>query len=112
VDARDKRGHDDGEAGARAKVAVLRVMRPSRRLGGLRQTRQAAQDRGRAFEPLLGRRPVLEEYDLLVGPHARLRSLLADEGDEPIRVGEAVIAEGDHRALGSGLDPLHIGAPA
>src|SRR5689334_9742678 len=94
------------------EVAQPCVRYPSCRLGWFRQTRKVAQDRGRALEPLLGRRPVLEEYDLLVGPHARLRPLLADEGDEPIRIGKRIVPEGDHRALGTGLDPLHICAPA
>ena len=39
-------------------------------------------------------------------------ALLADEGDQALRIGEGVVAERQHRALRPGLDLLDIGAPA
>ena len=45
--------------------------REFRRLGGLGDPHQVAQDRRRALEALLGLLPVVEEHDLHVGPHAR-----------------------------------------
>src|SRR6266536_85026 len=81
------------------------------RLGGLGDAREVAQDAGGAVEPLLGPLPFVEEHHLHVGPYASV-VVLADEPDQCVGIGKAVVAEGDHRALGPGLDLLHIGLAA
>src|SRR5262249_23805815 len=65
----------------------------SRRLGGLRELDQAAQDQRGALEALLRRGPILEEHDLHIRAHPRSRPLVANERDQPVRIGEGVVAE-------------------
>src|ERR1700730_2434012 len=72
----------------------------SRRLGGSGQPRQAAQDRHGSLQALLRPLPVVEEHDLHIGPDLGIRPLLMDEADEPLRIGEGIVAERDDRALG------------
>ena len=51
------------------------------------------------FKPLFRPLPVVEEHQLLalgvlrIGAHAHGRALLADKGDQPIRIGENIVAE-------------------
>ena len=40
------------------------------------------------------------------------RALLADKGDQPVRIGENIVAERQHHALRPGLELLDIGAAA
>src|SRR5256886_3751890 len=82
------------------------------RLGRLGQRHQAAQDGRGSAQTLLGIFPIVEEDNLHIGPHPRRRALIADKGDEPVGIGEGVVAERHHRTLGPGLDLLHIGLPA
>src|SRR5499427_10914123 len=82
------------------------------RLGRLSQRHQAAQDGRGSAQTRLGILPIVEEDNLHIGPHPRRRALIADKGDEPVGIGEGVVAERHHRTLGPGLDLLHIGPPA
>ena len=83
----------------------------SPRLGApLRDPGQRPQNSGGAFEARGGRFPFVEEHDLHVGAHARALGVLGDIGDQAFRVGEDVVAEGEHRAFRADFDALHIGA--
>ena len=64
------------------------------------------------IKPLLRRLPYLEEHHLHVGSHLGGLAVLADEEHQPVRLRELVLAEGDDRALRSGIDLLDVGAPA
>src|SRR3954469_16337746 len=81
-----------------------------RRLRWLRDPHEVAQDRRGALEARLRLLPVVEEHDLHVRPHAGVGAFVADVGDQAFGVGEGIVAEGDHRALWSSVDLLHIGA--
>src|SRR6185369_2452105 len=97
----------------RMRARNARLMRASlRRLLLLGDPHQPPQDEVGALEPLLGARPVVEEHDLHVGAHARRGAVVADIGDEPIRIGKLVVAEGEHSSLRPGLDLLDVRAPA
>ncbi len=113
---RGKRARSRGDAGRRRRIGGKDNNRPADfllgRRGGRGKRNEAAQNRRRTLETLLRLFPVVEEHDLHVGPHARGRSLLADIGDQALRIGEDVVAEGEHRALRPGLDLLDIGPPA
>src|ERR1700682_2389656 len=63
---------------ATGRTLCFRQSATSRRLGGSRQPRQAAQDRHGSLQALLGLLPVVEEHDLHIGPDLGVRSLLAD----------------------------------
>ena len=87
-------------------------MLPSRCFAVLRQTCELAQDFGGTRQTLLGRLPFLEEHHLHVGPDPRCLAVLADEIDQPIRLGELVVAEGDDSALRPRIDLFDVGASA
>ena len=112
VDVPDGRAEAGDEHAFNLLVAADDAGRKSRRLGALGDPDQAAQDRGRTLEALLRLLPIVEQHDLHVRPHARSGPLLANEGDQALGIGECIVAERDHRALGPGFDLLDIGAPA
>ncbi len=78
----------------------------------LRNPDQRPQNVGRALEPLLRRVPFVEEHDFLIGPHPRADRMLGDVGNQPVGIGEDVVAQREHRAFRADLDALDIGAPA
>src|SRR5579872_7033846 len=84
----------------------------SGRLAVLGEIGELTQDLGRSGKALFRRFPILEKHHLHVGPHARGLPVLADEVDQPIRLREPVVAEGNDRALWSGVDLLDIGPSA
>ena len=84
----------------------------SGRFGAVGDRDQRTQNVRRAFQPLGRRIPLVEEYDLHVRAHARANRMLGNVSNQPIRIVENVVAEPEHSAFGSGLDALHIGAPA
>ena len=84
----------------------------SRRLAVLGEIGELTQDFGGAGQAFLRRLPFLEEHHLHVRPHPCRLTVLADEIDQAFRLSELAFAEGDHRALWSGVDLLHIGAAA
>src|SRR5215216_7020673 len=86
--------------------------RKLRRLLALREIGELPQDLGRAHQPLLRRLPYLEEHHLHVRAHLGGLAVLADEGHQPVRLREFVLAEGDDRALRPGIDLLDIGSAA
>ena len=94
-------------------VGMLRFAHPTR-LSGLftlpailtRRCRLA-----RACKPRLGHLPIGVEISV-VGLQLHAGPLLADEGDQAFRIGEALVAEGDHRALRPGIDLLDAGLAA
>ena len=68
-----------------------------------------------SLDPLhpLGRiAPGLAEDDALVGPHRRLVALAGDIADEPFRLGEAAVAQADHRPLRPRVHLVDIGGAA
>src|SRR6516225_19577 len=85
---------------------------PSGRLGWLGERHQVAQDRQSPAQARLGLLPIVEEHDLHVGPHPCGAALIANEGHQAIGIGKGTIAERDHRAFGTGLDPFDVGLPA
>ena len=48
----------------------------------------------------------------MVGLELHLLAVLANEGNQAFGIGEALVAEGDHRALGPGVDLLDAGLAA
>src|SRR5262249_54298626 len=100
-------------ASSRSSLPLTGPSSPAlRRLRALCNRDEPAQDRGGALQAILRILPLVEEHHLLVGPHARVPALLADEGDQPLWIGEDVVAERHPRALGAGPDLPHVGAPA
>src|SRR5262249_26265162 len=81
------------------------------RLGRVGQRHQAAEDGGGPAQPRLGIFQIVEEDTLHSGPPPRRGALIGDKGDEPVGIGEGVVAERHPRPLGPGLDLLHIGPP-
>src|SRR6516225_10920063 len=82
------------------------------RLLAFGETGELSQDFSRARQPLFRRLPFLKEHHFHVGADPRGLAVLADEIDQPIGLREFVVAEGDDRALRSGIDLLDIGPSA
>src|SRR3954451_1591783 len=77
-----------------------------------RQIGELPKNLGGAQQPLFRRFPILEEYHLHVRPYPRRLAVLADEIDQPVRLRELVVAEGDDRALRAGVEFFDIGSAA
>jgi hypothetical protein len=65
----------------------------SRCLRRLGERHQVPQDRGSSAQALLDLFPLIEEHDLHVRTYPRGAALIVNEGDQPIGIGECVIAE-------------------
>src|SRR5260370_22677884 len=95
-----------------ARSSMFGTFPRSSRLGWLGERHQIAQDCRSPAQALLGFFPIVEEHDLHVGPHPRGATLIVDEGNQAVWIGESIIAERNHRAFGTGFDLLHIRLPA
>jgi len=72
---------------------MTQMMQESRRLGRLGECDQVSQNGRRAAQALLGSFPIGKKHDLHIGTHTRGSSLLMDEGNKAIRIGEPVLAK-------------------
>src|SRR5579872_7631750 len=81
----------------------------SGRLAVLGEIGELTQDLGRSGKALFRRSPILKKHHLHVGPHARGLSVLTYEVDQPIRLREFVVTEGNDSALRPGVNLLDIG---
>jgi hypothetical protein len=87
--------------------------RPSRlNLRALGDRDKLPQDRGSALEAILRLAPILEEHDFHVRAHARRRPFVLNKGEQPLGVGERIVAERQHRTLRPGIDFGNVGTPA
>src|SRR4029079_2723475 len=65
------------------------------------------QEIARTMQPLFRRVPLGVIDELVIGPELHAGAFLLDEGDEAFGVGEMIVAEGEDRALRTGIDLRH-----
>src|ERR1700687_653764 len=73
---------------------------------------QTAEQIAGAVQPFLRRLPIGVIDEPVVGLQLDARALLANEGDEALRIGKTLVAEGDDGALRPGIDLLDASLPA